>query len=199
LLGLLNNVLELSKLEAARYELMIERIALAPLVRACCGMVREQATLGRVRVDCAVGDAVLLADRHAVHQIVLNLLTNGVKFTQADGSVSIRTEDVEGGALAIVVSDTGIGMDQAVLESIGQPFAQADGSKSRKYGGAGLGLAICRKLIALHGGELAITSCRDDGTTVRVIFPASRVSRQEARSPSTFQLTIERGKIELNT
>jgi signal transduction histidine kinase len=199
LLSLLNNVLELSKIEASRYELIVERLALAPLARACCGMVREQAQLGGVTIDCAVGDAVLLADRHAVQQIILNLLTNGVKFTPADGSVSIRTEDIEGGALAVVISDTGIGMDQAVLESIGQPFAQADGSKSRKYGGAGLGLAICRKLIALHGGELAIISWLGEGSTVRAIFPAGRVARPEARIPTPFELTFQKGKVEINT
>jgi signal transduction histidine kinase len=132
-----------------------------------------------------------------VQQIILNLLTNAVKFTPTGGSVAVRTEDADGGALAVVVADTGIGMDPAVLEAIGQPFAQADSSKSRKYGGAGLGLAICRKLIALHGGDLAIKSAPNDGTTVRVIFPASRVSRSEARVPSAFQLTLEKGKIEI--
>jgi signal transduction histidine kinase len=197
LLKLLNDVLELSKIEAARHELTEERVVLASVARACCGLVREQAQRAGVAIDCAIGDAVLLADRHAVQQIIFNLLTNAVKFTPSGGSVAVRTEDAGEGALAVVISDTGIGIDPTVVEAIGQPFAQADSSKSRKYGGAGLGLAICRKLIALHGGDLVINSAPDAGTTVRVIFPASRVSRQEAHVPSAFQLILEKGKIEI--
>ncbi len=136
LLGLLNNVLELSKIEAARYELTAERVVLASVARACCGLVRDQARRGGVAIDCAIGDAVLLADRHAVQQIILNLLTNGVKFTPTGGSVAVgQTEDADGGALAVVVADTGIGMDPAGLEAIGQPVAQADSSKSQEIRG----------------------------------------------------------------
>jgi signal transduction histidine kinase len=182
LLQLINNVLELSALEAGRYELANDRIALATFMRACCSRIREQTSAAGVRVDCAVGDHVLVADQQAVRQIILNLLSNAVRFTLPDGSVSIRTEHALSGALAIIIADTGIGMDSAALAMIGQPFVQADASKSRKYEGAGLGLAICRKLIALHGGELIINSSPGNGTTAKVVFPASRVAKNEPRS-----------------
>jgi signal transduction histidine kinase len=179
LLRLINDVLELSRLEAGNYELSNDRIVLSTFVRACCGRIRDQAVAARVRVDCAVGEYVLFADQQAVRQVILNLLGNAVRFTPFAGSVSIRTEQALTGALAIVIADTGIGMDSTTLATIGHPFVQADASKTRKYGGAGLGIAICRRLTALHGGDLVIESAPGDGTTVQIIFPASRVARAQ--------------------
>jgi two-component system cell cycle sensor histidine kinase PleC len=102
-------------------------------------------------------------------------LTNAVKFTPPGGAVSIRTEPASGGGIALVVADTGIGIEPSALASLCEPFIQADTSISRTYGGTGLGLAISRKLAALHGGVLTIESAPGRGTTVRVTFPAERV------------------------
>jgi signal transduction histidine kinase len=199
LLHLINDVLQLSKLEAGRYELTNDKIALATFLPACCRRVKDQAAAAGVRVDCAVENYVLLADQQAVRQVILNLLSNAVRFTPVNGSVSIRTEHAASGGLTIAVADTGIGIDPTALASIGEPFVQADASKSRKFGGAGLGIAICRRLTALHGGELVIESTPGDGTTVRVIFPASRVARQEPNGFQVSNLVLEKSRVQLDS
>jgi signal transduction histidine kinase len=175
LLELINGILELSRIEAGRHELSNDTVNLARVVHSCVGLTRLQAEANQVRVNCVVEEAVIRADRQAMKQIVLNLVSNAVKFTPAGGVVSIRSERAASGDLALVVSDTGIGIDPAVLASLCEPFTQADASTSRKYGGTGLGLAISCKLMALHDGTLTIESAPGQGTTVRITFPAARV------------------------
>jgi signal transduction histidine kinase len=177
LLELINDVLDLSRIDTDRYEICDDNVDLEIVARACRGLLRQKAEANQVRVDCQIADAVVLADRRAVKQITLNLLANAVKFTPAGGVVTIRTETVTNGDLALVVADTGIGIDPAVLASLGEPFTQADASLRRKYGGTGLGLTISRKLAGMHGGTLTIESELGQGTTVRVYFPAARVLR----------------------
>jgi signal transduction histidine kinase len=174
-LDVINDVLDLVTIDAGRLELADDRVDLAVVARACRGMVRAQAESNQVRVDCTGSDAVVRADRRATKQIMINLVTNAVKFTPPRGVVTIRAESTAAGGIAIVVADTGIGLDAAALDSLCQPFTQADSSKSRKYGGAGLGLAIVRKLAAMHEGDFRIESELGKGTTASVAFPASRV------------------------
>jgi PAS domain S-box-containing protein len=176
LLEVINDVLEWARIEAGRYVLAQDRVDLAAAVRACLAMVRLQAEAKRVTLECSIADREILlrADSRAVRQIVLNLLTNAVKFTPEGGVVSVRGGRVANGDIVLVVADTGIGIDATVLASLGQPFTQADASISRTYGGSGLGLSISRRFVALHGGELTIESVPGKGTTVRVIFPAAR-------------------------
>lgn len=184
LLDLINDVLELSRIEAGRYDLVDETVDLGAVVRACLPMVRRQAEQNRVRITCGIADrtALLRADRRAIKQVVLNLLSNAVKFTPGGGEVSIGAELAATGELSLAVADTGIGIDPAALPKLGQPFIQADASTSRRYGGTGLGLAISGRLVVLHGGKLAITSAPGEGTTVRVRFPAARVLAIERRA-----------------
>jgi signal transduction histidine kinase len=177
LLDVINELLELTKIETGRYELLDERINLLGIAKACLGMVRLQAAANHVSIDCAIEEtaADVLADRRAVKQILLNLLTNAVKFTPAEGGISISTEPTASGGIALVVADNGIGIDPAALTTLCEPFTQADASISRRFGGTGLGLAISSRLAALHGGTLTIESTPERGTTVRVAFPADRV------------------------
>jgi signal transduction histidine kinase len=177
LLEVINEVLELARIDAGRYVLAQDRVDLATAVRACLAMVKLQAEAKQVTIECSIADreVILRADGRAVRQIVLNLLTNAVKFTPEGGVVTLRGGRAENGDVILVVADTGIGIDAVALASLGQPFTQADASISRNYGGTGLGLSISRKLVALHGGELTIESVPGEGTTVRVIFPAIRV------------------------
>jgi PAS domain S-box-containing protein len=177
LLDLINDVLELSRIEAGRYELADDRVDLGLVARACLPMVRRQAEKNRVRIEFAIAErvAVVRADRRAIKQIVLNLLTNAVKFTPRGGAVMIRVEPEATGEISLAVADTGIGIDPAVLPRLCKPFVQADASTSRRYGGTGLGLAISAQLVTLHGGTLTIESTLGEGTTVRVNFPADRV------------------------
>lgn len=115
-------------------------------------------------------------------QIVLNLLSNAVKFTPSGGVVSLDVER-SGAGVALIVTDTGIGIDPAVLQSLCQPFKQADASISRRFGGSGLGLAICQKLL-LHGATLTFDSTPENGTTARTVFPAERMV-EPVRTPAT--------------
>ena len=177
LLNVINGVLELSRLEAGRYSLADNRVDLAVTARACLGMIRLAADKGGVQLRSAMaaGDIVLRADLQAVKQILINLVDNAVKFTPPGGSVSIYAVRTANGDIVLSVSDTGIGIDAAVLGSLCESFTQADASISRRFGGSGLGLAISRKLAMLHGGTLTIESVPRRGTTVRVTFPAGRV------------------------
>jgi signal transduction histidine kinase len=139
-------------------------------------VLRLRAAEGAVRIDNVVPamHVVLRGDGRALKQVVLNLLSNAVKFTPGGGTVSLRVEASRDG-VALVVADTGIGIDADALQSLCQPFQQADASISRRFGGTGLGLAISCKLLALHGATLTIESTPGQGTTVRVMFPPERI------------------------
>ena len=139
-------------------------------------MLRPRANEGGVQIVNRVNGMriALRGDGRALKQIVLNLLSNAVKFTPSGGVVSLRIEDTDQ-TMALVVSDTGIGIGAPALRLLGQPFQQADSSIGRKFGGSGLGLAISRKLLALHGGTLTIDSTAGQGTTVRAFIPRERI------------------------
>ena len=186
LLDIINDVLELSRIEAGHYDLADEKVNLGVVASACLVMVKLPAEEKQIRVDCAFDqmDAELRADARAVKQVMLNILTNAVKFTPAGGTVTIGAERTSAGDLVFIVADTGIGIDPSVLASIGEPFVQGDASISRRYGGTGLGLAISRKLMSLHGGGLTIESAVGEGTTVRATFPAERVIARQERVAS---------------
>jgi signal transduction histidine kinase len=115
------------------------------------------------------------ADARSLKQILLNVLSNAVKFTPAQGSVRIVTKLAGNGSLRVTISDTGIGIPAEVLPNLFAPFRQGDNSISRRFGGTGLGLAISRKLIELHGGSVEIESEAGQGTIVHLTFPAERL------------------------
>ncbi len=186
LLDMINDVLDLSKIEAGRYELADDTVELGMVVRTCIGMLKPRANEGGVQIDNQVNGVRIAVhgDARALKQIVLNLLSNAVKFTPKGGVVSLHV-DHAGQSVALLVHDTGIGIDATALKSLGEPFQQADASIGRRFGGTGLGLAISRKLLALHGGSLTIESASGQGTTVRVLFPPERIveATQTARTP----------------
>ncbi len=177
LLELINDALDLSKMEAGHYQLNEETLQAFGLLRSCVSMLGPRARAGHVTLgfDRNAADVGLRSDRRAVRQILLNLLANAVKFTPAGGTVSARMEMLPDDRLAFVVQDSGIGIEPGALSELCEPFHQADASISRRFGGTGLGLAISRKLLDLHGGALEIDSRPGQGTTVRAVFPAARV------------------------
>jgi signal transduction histidine kinase len=140
LLALINDVLDFSRLEADRYSLLEETVELGVVVRSCIGMLKPRATEGGVRIDNRLNGMrlALRGDARAIKQIVLNLLSNAVKFTLSGGVVSLHIEDA-GAAIALVVTDNGIGIDSVALASLGEPFHQADASIASRFGGSGLG------------------------------------------------------------
>jgi signal transduction histidine kinase len=185
LLDLVNDLLDLSKIEAGRYDLIEEQVNLGQLLSACQRMTAPRAESGGVHIilDPGLEDVMLQIDRRAIQQVLLNLLDNAVKFSPVGGTAVVRTEPIADGGIAVTVSDTGIGIEPAAMQYLFEPFRQADGSISRKFGGTGLGLAISRRLMILHGGTLEIASQPGAGTTVRATFPAARVVRLTPAAP----------------
>jgi PAS domain S-box-containing protein len=189
LLSVVNDVLDMSRIEAGHYDLSDQPVNLADVLRSSCAALASRAEEGQVRLVCAgeadgpptgsiggaIGGPILRADQRAVRQVMLNVLANAVKFTPAGGSVAASIEAPGDGSLRVVITDTGIGMDAEVLRHVFEPFQQADHSITRRFGGTGLGLAISRGLMGLHDGTLTIDSAPGRGTTVRITFPRERV------------------------
>ncbi len=177
LLALVNDVLDLSKLEAGKLELHESEFALSDLVEECLTLVRAKAEEGDVRLKNALPKTLpcLRADARAVKQLLLNFLSNAVKFTPEGGEVRVEAEDDTGLTLSVV--DNGIGMTAAEIDVALAPFGQVDSRLARRHDGTGLGLPICRSLMELHGGELRLTSAPNVGTTLAAWFPPVRVIR----------------------
>ncbi|MFS8037647.1 sensor histidine kinase [Xanthobacter sp. AM11] len=171
LLGLVNDILDLSRVEAGAYELEREAVDVAALVEGCAQMVAIDAARSDVgvRTHAPGGLPHLQADRRALRQIVLNLLSNAVKFTPAGGRVQVAVR-VEGQGLAIRVRDTGPGMRAEDVARLGEPFFQA-GDCAQKARGSGLGMAVVKGLVKLHGGDMRVNSAPGRGTSVTVSLP----------------------------
>lgn len=172
LLAVVNTMLDMSKIEAGRYELQCEDFAASEAVSACEQMLALQAKNKGVtlttRIARDAGD--LVADRRAVQQVLINLVGNALKFTDAGGVVSLDVERKDGN-LVFTVSDTGIGIPQDKIALLGRPFMQVQNDYARKYEGTGLGLSLVKGLVELHGGRVAISSRLGEGTVVSVSFP----------------------------
>jgi two-component system cell cycle sensor histidine kinase PleC len=174
LLDLINDILDMSKIEAGKYELVHEPINVVKAIRLSCHMVENG--VREKGLHLSLGSAhdafVIEADRRAFMQIMLNLLSNAVKFTDTGGTVTINVAEHQDNRIIISVTDTGIGIPADKLSRIGQPFEQVSSATTRTHGGTGLGLAITKKLVEMHDGELRIDSIFGKGTTVTVIMPA---------------------------
>ena len=176
LLSLINDVLDLSRLDAGKAELFEEEVSIPHLLDEIRRMMGNEAKRAGVTLSFAPSPGLpkLYADERRLKQIVLNLLANAIKFTPEGGCVSVRTF-VSPVGFSIQVSDTGIGIAQADIEKALERFGQVDSRLSRKYEGSGLGLPLARQLVELHGGSLSIESEVGIGTTVTVAFPAQRI------------------------
>jgi signal transduction histidine kinase len=173
LMDLINDILDISKLEAHRYELAREVFDVREAVNAALRLMRLQADDAGVRLRAVLpGEPLMVdADLRAVKQIVLNLLSNAVKFTPRDGTVIITAAGVSASAsLEIVVADTGMGIAEADIERIGQPYQQAGGAADRARG-TGLGLSLVDAFAKLHGGVMTLESRLGHGTAVTVRMP----------------------------
>ena len=177
LLELINDVLDLAKLEAGKLALHESEIAIAKVVEQCLTLLRGRAETARVKLaqEVPAGLPALRADARALKQVLLNLLSNAVKFTPEGGTVRVRAALTARGTLRLAVSDTGIVMSAEDIKVALTPFGQVDSQIARKHEGTGLGLPITRSLVRLHGGEFAIESAPGKGTTITAEFPAERV------------------------
>ncbi|HEY5072474.1 MAG TPA: HAMP domain-containing sensor histidine kinase [Caulobacteraceae bacterium] len=186
LLDLINDVLDLSKIEAERYEPALETFDAREAVSAALRLTRVQAETSQVRLRGALGlDPIRVnADRRAIKQIVINLVSNALKFTPAGGSVTVGLRAADGG-LELVVGDTGIGISSEDLARLGNPYEQAGGPALNAMGW-GLGLSLVRALCELHGGSMSIQSTLGEGTVVAVRLPVlSPEAAREADPPKS--------------
>lgn len=171
LLNVINDILDMSKIEAGQFSLDHEKIDLCPLINETVRMISLQAEEKHIQVHTQIADRLALhADRRAVKQILINLLSNAVKFTGYDGHITVRAHQTQA-ALFITIQDTGCGIPKSALKKIGQPFEQVENQFTKSHTGSGLGLAISRSLAELHGGTLRIRSTQGVGTIVCVRIP----------------------------
>lgn len=178
LLELINQLLDLAKIEAGKLELNEEEFDLADVAREAAALMRVQLAAKRLEMEVrAEKEAILRADRRAVKQSIINLMSNALKFTDPGGRVDLRIRHRDDGGISLTVADTGIGIPADKIDLAFKPFAQIGGRYERAAAGTGLGLAITRSLIELHGGRVAISSRIGEGTTVELIFPPERVTR----------------------
>jgi signal transduction histidine kinase len=182
LLSLINDILDLAKVEAGKIELHEEEVPIAELFEATGRIVRERATVAKLEIEIDDGRALppIQGDRRKLMQILVNLLSNAIKFTPEGGRVALSGRRDESGDVLLAITDTGIGMAPEELTKAMTPFGQIDSSLSRKYAGTGLGLPLASKLAELHGGAIAIDSTPGRGTTVTVRLPARRVRKRAA-------------------
>jgi signal transduction histidine kinase len=176
LLSLINDVLDLSKVEAGHMELELGDVSLSETLKSGLTMHEERATRGAVKLELEVSDdeIVLRADERKLRQIVSNLLSNAVKFTPPGGlvHVSVRRQDDE---VVVAVADTGAGIDDDEREAIFEVFEQGrNGTRAAQPEGSGLGLPIARRFVELHGGRLWVESSPGRGTTFRFTLPLSQ-------------------------
>jgi signal transduction histidine kinase len=177
LLSLINDILDLSKIEAGKMELNEEIADLGGIIRSCALLMCEQAETAGIFIDtsCPTDLPMARVDTRKIKQVIINLLQNSIKFTPRNGHVKISASVMPGGELRIVVTDTGIGMRPEDIPRALDRFGQVDGSLSRRHNGAGLGLPLAKSLMELHGGTLAISSSPQRGTQVTVYLPAERL------------------------
>jgi signal transduction histidine kinase len=177
LLTVINEVLDFSRAEAGALIVNESEVDLEQVIHSARRIVEERAMTAGLTLETVVPAdlPVLQADERMLKQMLLNLLWNAIKFTPEGGRVRIAAERGAGGTLLIEVADTGIGMAAEEIPIALKPFRQVDSGLNRKHGGTGLGLPLVKSRIELHGGSLAIASAPGAGTTVSLIFPASRV------------------------
>ena len=185
LLEIINDILDLARIEAGKTELIEDPLDPQMLIPACIRVVSERAKLASVAVEFDAENANFLfrGDERKMKQIVLNLLSNAVKFTPSGGRIDVRWRIVENRCCELAISDNGIGIAPGDLARVLQPFAQAESGLNRRYEGTGLGLPLTRGLVELHQGSFRLESELGQGTRAIVEFPLSRV--QKVGAPPT--------------
>jgi PAS domain S-box-containing protein len=177
LLKLINNILDLSKIEAGGWTIDNQRVSIAQVVADCCRMVTDGARAAKVALEIDLDPQIsdLVADERALKQILLNLVANAIKFTPEGGRIAVAAILDAEGRLGLAITDDGIGIKPEEISAIMEPFVQLEGLWTRSYEGSGLGMPIAKALAELHGGELHIESQHGVGTKVTAWFPKDRL------------------------
>lgn len=176
LVSLIDDVLDLSKVEAGKYELNEEDLDVAELVKSSVNMISTLSKAGNINLSTNIEPDLpqLRGDERSLTQILNNLFSNAVKFTSEKGDVAISAKADDNDVIEIQVADTGVGMSRGDVAKALMPFEQADSAHAKRHEGTGLGLHLCQRLVKLHGGTFEIESKLDKGTTVTVRFPPER-------------------------
>ena len=177
LMSLINDLLDLSKIEAGKLDLSFEAVAVNAVIQECVALMQPQANREHIIIRTSLSGEVpnVVADRRSLRQILLNLLSNAVKFTRAGGQVIVASAMEANGEVVVRIRDTGIGMSEKDVETALKPFRQLATSKSGEQRGTGLGLPLTKALVEANRASFAIDSAVDQGTLVRITFPTTRV------------------------
>ena len=169
---MVNDILDMSRLETGDFEITSEPFRLGAVMAGCSELLalKAQEVGVTLRCEAPAGLPDIVADKRAVKQILINLISNAIKFTDRGGTVTVSA-DRDGANILLIVEDTGIGIAPDDLARIGSPFFQARGTYTRKHDGTGLGLSIVKGLVKLHGGEMDIKSRPGEGTRIVVRLP----------------------------
>ena len=172
LLSVVNGILDMSKMESGNFEIAPELFAPRAALFNCCNLLALKARENGIELatDAPLDLPTITGDPRAFKQIVINLVSNAIKFTERGGKVT-ASASVEGSRLVLRISDTGVGIAADDLKRIGDPFFQAGKTYQRRHEGTGLGLSIVKSLVGLHSGEMTVQSKLDEGTTVTVALP----------------------------
>lgn len=181
LLSLINDILDISKIEAGKYELTNENLCVTELIQGCLRQVSTVANEKDHSLVSSVADDVpiLRGDERALIQTLNNLLSNAIKFTERGGKISVTAELDKKDRIVVRVHDTGMGMSDIDIAKALQPFEQANGLHARRHEGTGLGLFLCSNFMTLFGGSLSIKSAVGEGTSVSLHFPANRTIHKD--------------------
>jgi cell cycle sensor histidine kinase DivJ len=192
LLAVVNGILDMSKMETGNFEITPEPFGPAEAVASCCDLLALKAQEANVALvmRIAAGLPEIVADRRAFNQIMINLVSNAIKFTPRGGRVTISAS-CEGAHLLVGVEDTGVGIGADDLPRLGEAFFQAGASYDRRHDGTGLGLSIVKGLIRLHGGEIDIRSRLGEGTSIMVRLPLEGAGNHSVAEP--VKMAIELG------
>jgi two-component system cell cycle sensor histidine kinase PleC len=173
----INDILDMSKIEAGRMALMMEPINIGDIAAESLRVVEQAAQARNIELKITGNASIdLEGDRRALKQVLINLLSNAVKFTPVGGEVTMRVYRYRG-QVRLAIADTGVGIPRHEIAKLGRPFEQVENQLTKVHKGTGLGLAISRSIVELHGGRLEIKSRLGEGTTVTCILPASQDMR----------------------
>jgi two-component system, cell cycle sensor histidine kinase PleC len=181
LLDIINGVLDVAKIEAGKFELRESIVPLANIVTASVTFVAPQAARGQIKLitDLPEDGTAVLCDETRLKQVIINLLSNGIKFTPPNGTVRLTSEHDEEGGMLLSIADTGIGMSPGEIDAAFELFGQVDSRLARRFDGTGLGLPLAVQLAELHGAKLKLESAPGVGTVVSVRIPSTRIIRSK--------------------
>jgi two-component system, cell cycle sensor histidine kinase DivJ len=193
LLSVVNGILDMSKIETGNFAITPEPFSPRQAIEDCCGLLALKARESGIELATVLAGELpdIVADKRALNQIMLNLVSNAIKFTHRGGRITVSARH-EGNTFAVTVADTGVGIDSEDMARIGDPFFQARSSYDRRHDGTGLGLSIVKGLVALHGGDMEIASRIGEGTSITIRLPVDCESARRSAEMASIGPSVAR-------